>query len=40
MNEFKLIVVMNEAMIEVLKEKNESCEKNLSIEEFLKEAKK
>lgn len=37
MDEFKVIVVMNEAKIEVLKDKNENYEKNLKIEEYLKD---
>ena len=37
MNEFKVIVVMNEAMIKLLKSKNENYEKNLKIKEKLKD---
>lgn len=37
MDEFKVIVVMNEAMIELLKDKNENYEKNLKIEQYLKD---
>lgn len=37
MGEFKVIVVMNKAMIEVLKEKNENFEINLKIEQDLKD---
>lgn len=37
MNEFKVIEVMNEAMIELLKEKNEKYDKNLKIQQYLKD---
>lgn len=37
MNEFIVVDVMNEAMIELLQEKNENCEKNLLIREYLKD---
>ncbi len=37
MNEFKVIVVMNEAMLKLLKDKNENYEKNLKIREYLKD---
>ena len=37
MNEFKVIVVMNEAMIELLKEKNENYERNVKIQQFLED---
>lgn len=37
MNEFKVIEVMNEAMIEMLKEKNKNCEKNIKIKQYLKD---
>lgn len=36
-DEFKVIVAMNKAMIEVLKDKNENIEKNLTIEQYLKD---
>lgn len=36
-DEFKVIVVMNETMLELLKEKNEDYEKNLKIEQYLKD---
>ena len=35
MNEFKVIVVMNEAMLKLLKDKNEDYEKYLKIKEYL-----
>lgn len=37
MNEFKVITIMNEAMIELLKDKNASYEKNLEINKYLKD---
>lgn len=37
MNEFMVIDVMNEAMIETLKSKKENCETNLKIKEALKD---
>ena len=37
MDEFKVILVMNETMIELLKDKNESCEKNLKIKQYLED---
>lgn len=37
MNEFMVIDVMNEAMIETLKSKNENCDLNLKIKEALKD---
>ena len=37
MNEFMVIDVMNEAMIETLKSKNENCDLNLKIKEGLKD---
>ena len=37
MNEFIVIDVMNEAMIETLKSKNENCDLNLKIKEALKD---
>lgn len=37
MDEFKVIVVMNEAMLKLLKDKNEDYEKNLKIKEYLKD---
>ena len=37
MDEFKVISIMNEATKEVLKDKNENYERNLQIEEFLKD---
>ena len=37
MDEFKVIVVMNEAMIELLKEKNENYERNVKIQQFLED---
>lgn len=37
MNEFMVIDVMNEAMIKTLKDKNENCDINLKIKEFLKD---
>ena len=35
MDEFKVIVVMNEAMLKTLKDKNENYDKNLKIKEYL-----
>ena len=37
MDEFKVIDVMNEAMLKLLKDKNENYEKNLKIREYLKD---
>ena len=37
MDEFKVIVVMNEAMLQLLKEKNVNYEKNLKIKEYLED---
>lgn len=37
MDEFKVIVVMNEAMLKLLKDKNKNYEKNLKIQEYLKD---
>ncbi len=37
MDEFKVIVVMNETMLEMLKEKKENYEKNLKIQQYLKD---
>lgn len=37
MNEFKIITIMNEAMIKTLKDKNYNYEANLKIEEQLKD---
>ncbi len=37
MNEFKVIVVMNEAKLRVLKNKNENCDKNLEIKKYLED---
>ena len=37
MDEFKVIVVMNEATIEMAKEKNKNYEKNLKIKQFLED---
>lgn len=37
MDEFKVIVVMNEAMLKLLKDKNANYEKNLKIKEYLKD---
>lgn len=37
MNEFKVIVIMNEAMIEVLKEKNVNCDQNVKIGQYLED---
>lgn len=37
MDEFKVIAVMNEAMLKLLKDKNANYEKNLKIEEYLKD---
>ena len=37
MDEFKVIVVMNETMLELLKEKNKNYEKNLRIQQYLKD---
>lgn len=37
MDEFKVIVIMNEAMIEVLKEKNANYDKNTKIGQYLED---
>lgn len=37
MNEFKVIVVMNNAMIEVLKDKQANYEQNLKIKQYLED---
>ena len=37
MDEFKVIVVMNEAMLEMLKDRNENYEKNLKIKQYLED---
>lgn len=37
MNEFKLIVVMNEAMLKTLKDKNANYEENLKIQKYLED---
>lgn len=37
MNEFKVIVVMNEAMLKTLKDKNANCEENLKIQKHLED---
>lgn len=37
MNEFKVIDVMNEAMLNLLKNKNTNYEKNMKIKEYLKD---
>lgn len=37
MNEFKVIAVMNEAMLKLLKDKNADYDKNLKIKEYLKD---
>ena len=37
MDEFKVIEVMNEAMLKLLKDKNKNYEKNLKIKEYLKD---
>ena len=37
MNEFKVIAVMNEAMLKLLKDKNKNYEKNLEIEKKLED---
>lgn len=37
MDEFKIIDVMNEAMLKLLKDKNKNYEKNLKIREYLKD---
>ena len=37
MDEFKVIVVMNETTLELLKDKNENFEKNLKIKQYLKD---
>lgn len=37
MDEFKVIVVMNDAMLKLLKDKNKNYEKNLKIKEYLKD---
>lgn len=36
-DEFKVIVVMNEAMLKLLKDKNVNCEKNLKIRKYLED---
>ncbi len=37
MNEFKVIDVMNQAMLNLLKDKNKNYEKNVKIKEYLKD---
>ena len=37
MNEFKVIVIMNEAMLKTLKDKNASYEENLKIQKYLED---
>lgn len=37
MNEFKLIVVMNQAMLKTLKDKNVNYEENLKIQKYLED---
>lgn len=37
MDEFKVIVVMNEAMLKLLKDKNSNYEENLKIKKYLKD---
>ena len=37
MDEFKVIDVMNEAMLNLLKDKNKNYEKNAKIKEYLKD---
>ena len=37
MDEFKVIVVMNEAMLKLLKDKNANYEKNLKIKKYLED---
>ena len=37
MDEFKVIVVMNEAMLKLLKDKNFNYEENLKIKEYLED---
>ena len=37
MNEFKVIVVMNEAMLKLLKDKNANYDKNSKIKKFLED---
>ena len=37
MNEFKLVVVMNEAMLRTLKDKNANYEENLKIQKYLED---
>jgi len=36
-DEFKVIVIMNDAMLKVLKEKNANCEKNSQIKKYLED---
>lgn len=37
MNEFEVVVIMNEAMIKLLKDKNANYEENLKIKKFLED---
>ena len=37
MDEFKVIVVMNEAMLKLLKDKNANCEENIKIQKYLED---
>ena len=37
MNEFEVIVVMNEAMLKLLKDKNDNYEENLKIKKYLED---
>ena len=37
MDEFKVIMIMNETMIELLKDKNANCEKNIKIKHYLED---
>lgn len=37
MDEFKVIVIMNEAMLKLLKNKNSNCEENLKIQKYLED---
>lgn len=37
MDEFKVIVIMNEAMLKTLKDKNVNCDKNLKIQKLLED---